>query len=129
MTEEVPPLPSTEPQEEKDLSHREYALVIWSHLLSLFTLGIFPLVVHFQHRNKHRFIAFHSLQSLLLVIPVVCSIAVATRFIAPLNIIYIYACTTLWGVMALVAASNANQGRWFELPVFGRVAKRMLTEK
>ncbi len=129
MIEEAPQPTNAMPPDEKNLSHREYAAVIWSHLLGLFTLGLFPLIVHLQYKKRNPFVAYHSLQSLLLVIPIVCSMALATRFIKPLNIIYIYACTVLWVAMALVAASNANQGRWFELPVFGRVAKRMLAER
>lgn len=125
MIEEPTPANSALP-EEKNLPEKEYSAVIWSHLLGLFTLGLFPLVVHLQYKKRSDFVAFHSLQSLLLVIPVICSMAIATRFLKPLNVIYIYACGVLWLAMALVAASNANQGRWFELPIFGRVAKRML---
>ncbi len=114
---------------EPNLTHKEYTLVIWSHLLGLFTLGIFPLKVYLQHRKSKPFVAFHALQSLLMSIPILGSLAISTRFVAPLNIIYIYACTTFWGVLALVAAAKANQGYWFELPLFGRVAKKMMEGK
>lgn len=115
-----------EPLPDYPVNNEEKNLVIWSHLLGLPTLGIYPLVVYYKHSGKTPFLAFHGLQSVLFSVPLVCSQAFAARFIAPLNIIYFMLSSLMWAFLALMAAAAANQGRWFNLPLFGASARKML---
>jgi uncharacterized membrane protein len=126
QTETQSEMQKPEPLPDYPLTNEEKNFVIWSHLLGLPTLGIYPYLIYYKHSGKTPFIAFHALQSVLFTAPLVFSMAFATRFIAPLNIIYFLLSSLMWVFLALMSAAAANQGRWFNLPLFGATARKLL---
>jgi uncharacterized Tic20 family protein len=110
-----------------------------AHLLTLLgyivTLGqyIAPLVIYLVYKDRSRFVAFHALRALffqLLALAVVIALVLFSivtlgcgiLLAAPLAIALAIAVL----VYTIIAAIQANNGVWYELPIVGRWARNTL---
>lgn len=111
-----------------------------AHLLTLLgyvvSLGqyIAPLVIYLVYKDQSRFVAFHALQSLFFqLLALVVTIALAIFSLVTLGVGLILALpvlVVLWIavlVYTIVAAIQANNGVWYELPFVGRWARNSLS--
>jgi uncharacterized protein len=115
---------------------------LWGMLAHLLTLlgyvvvvgeYIAPLVIYLVYKDRSRFVAFHALQALffqLLALAVAIALmlfSIATLgcgilLAAPLEIALAIAVL----VYTIIAAIQANNGVWYELPIVGRWARNTL---
>ena len=103
-----------------------------AHLLALLgyvvVVGeyIAPLVIYLVYKDRSRFVAFHALLALAVsvalmlfsIVTLGCGILLA----APLGIALAIAVL----VYTIIAAIQANNGVWYELPIVGRWARNTL---
>jgi uncharacterized protein len=115
---------------------------LWGMLAHLLTLlgyvvvvgeYIAPLVIYLVYKDRSRFVAFHALQALffqLLALAVtialmlfsVVTLGCGILLAAPLAIALAIAVL----VYTIIAAIQANNGVWYELPIVGRWARNTL---
>jgi uncharacterized Tic20 family protein len=115
---------------------------LWGMLAHLLTLlgyvvvvgeYIAPLVIYLVYKDRSRFVAFHALQALffqLLALAVtialmlfsVVTLGCGILLAAPLMIALAIAVL----VYTIIAAIQANNGVWYELPIVGRWARNTL---
>ena len=115
---------------------------LWGMLAHLLTLlgyvvvvgeYIAPLVIYLVYKDRSRFVAFHALQALFFqLLALAVSVALMLFFIvtlglglllaAPLEIALAIAVL----VYTIIAAIQANNGVWYELPIVGRWARNTL---
>jgi uncharacterized Tic20 family protein len=115
---------------------------LWGMLAHLLTLlgyvvvvgeYIAPLVIYLVYKDRSQFVAFHALQALffqLLALAVtialmlfsVVTLGCGILLAAPLEIALAIAVL----VYAIIAAIQANNGVWYELPIVGRWARNTL---
>ena len=110
-----------------------------AHLLTLLgyivTLGqyIAPLVIYLVYKDRSQFVAFHALQALFfqllalavaiaLVLFSIITLGRGLMLAAPLAIALAIAVL----VYTIIAAIQANNGVWYELPIVGRWARNTL---
>jgi len=110
-----------------------------AHLLTLLgyiiTLGqyIAPLVIYLVYKDRSPFVAFHALQALffqllalavgvVLVLFSIVTLGLGVLLAAPLAIALAIAVL----VYTIIAAIQANNGVWYELPIVGRWARNTL---
>ena len=115
---------------------------LWGMLAHLLTLlgyvvvvgeYIAPLVIYLVYKDRSQFVAFHALQALFfqllalavgiaLVLFSVVTLGLGLLLAAPLAIALAIAVL----VYAIIAAIQANNGVWYELPIVGRWARNTL---
>jgi uncharacterized Tic20 family protein len=115
---------------------------LWGMLAHLLTLlgyvvvvgeYIAPLVIYLVYKDRSQFVAFHALQALffqLLALAVVIALVLFSivtlgcgiLLAAPLTIALAIAVL----VYTIIAAIQANNGVWYELPIVGRWARNTL---
>jgi uncharacterized Tic20 family protein len=115
---------------------------LWGMLAHLLTLlgyvvvvgeYIAPLVIYLVYKDRSRFVAFHALQALFfqllalavgvaLVLFSVVTLGCGILLAAPLAIALAIAVL----VYTIIAAIQANNGVWYELPIVGRWARNTL---
>jgi len=115
---------------------------LWGMLAHLLTLlgyvvvvgeYIAPLVIYLVYKDRSQFVAFHALQALffqLLALAVVIALVLFSivtlgcgiLLAAPLAIALAIAVL----VYMIIAAIQANNGVWYELPIVGRWARNTL---
>jgi len=110
-----------------------------AHLLTLLgyivMLGqyIAPLVIYLVYKDRSQFVAFHALQALFfqllalavsvaLILFSVITLGLGVLLAAPLAIALAIAVL----VYTIIAAIQANNGVWYELPIVGRWARNTL---
>jgi uncharacterized Tic20 family protein len=110
-----------------------------AHLLTLLgyvvTLGQYlaPLVIYLIYKDRSPFVAFHALQALffqllalavgvVLVLFSIVTLGLGVLLAAPLAIALAIAVL----VYTIIAAIQANNGVWYELPIVGRWARNTL---
>ena len=110
-----------------------------AHLLTLLgyivTLGqyIAPLVIYLVYKDRSQFVAFHALQALFfqllalavgiaLVLFSIVTLGLGVLLAVPLGIALAIAVL----VYTIIAAIQANNGVWYELPIVGRWARNTL---
>jgi uncharacterized membrane protein len=134
------PQPSDISQREKDDAMASYLMMFasWAIGLPLPLINLIASIIYYYiNRKNSKFVAFHSLQSLLSQVPVSIlnagvigwgiGLLVAENpetniwpflgyvfFAAAVNILYI--------VLSIVALVQANKGRFYYMPYFGRLA-------
>jgi uncharacterized Tic20 family protein len=103
-----------------------------AHLLALLgyvvVVGeyIAPLVIYLVYKDRSRFVAFHALLALAVsvalmlfsIVTLGCGILLAAPLMIALAIAVL--------VYAIIAAIQANNGVWYELPIVGRWARNTL---
>lgn len=110
-----------------------------AHLLTLLgyvvSLGqyIAPLVIYLVYKDRSKFVAFHALQSLLfqlLALGVAIALVLLTVVTLGLGIIITLPAAIVLMIAVLVytiiAAIQANNGVWYELPFAGQWARNSL---
>ena len=128
-----------------EITEREKEDAMGAYFMMFAGLGLgFPLpfinliasVVYFTiHRKASRFVAFHSLQSLLEQIPVtVCNAALVGWLLAILftdlhfprefwiALVFVIAVNIADIVISVIALTRARKGRFFYMPLFGRLS-------
>ncbi len=134
----VLPQPHELSEREKDDAMAAYLMMFasWAIGLPLPLINLVAsLVYFFINRRTSKFVAFHALQSLMFHIPVVCLNTGAVAwlivllasgfhaigffliylvFVAMVNILYI--------VLSIIALLWAHRGRFYYMPLFGRIA-------
>jgi hypothetical protein len=115
---------------------------LWGMLAHLLTLlgyvvvvgeYIAPLVIYLVYKDRSRFVAFHALQALffqLLALAVtialmlfsIVTLGCGILLAVPLGIALAIAVL----VYTIIAAIQANNGIWYELPIVGRWARNTL---
>jgi uncharacterized Tic20 family protein len=110
-----------------------------AHLLTLLgyivTLGqyIAPLVIYLVYKDRSQFVAFHALQALFfqllalavsvaLILFSIVTLGLGVLLAVPLAIALAIAVL----VYTIIAAIQANNGVWYELPIVGRWARNTL---
>jgi len=89
-------------------------------MLALIFAGItflVPLIIFLIKKDESKFVAFHSLQGLLLSLAVVLAILITCGLLSPL----------VWPagvVIGIIWGTKANGGEWAELPVVGGWARQ-----
>ena len=108
---------------------------LWGMLAHLLTLlgyvvvvgaYIAPLVIYLVYKDRSRFVAFHALLALAVsvalmlfsIVTLGCGILLAAPLMIALAIAVL--------VYAIIAAIQANNGVWYELPIVGRWARNTL---
>jgi uncharacterized Tic20 family protein len=103
-----------------------------AHLLALLgyvvVVGeyIAPLVIYLVYKDRSRFVAFHALLALAVsvalmlfsIVTLGCGILLAAPLMIALAIAVL--------VYTIIAAIQANNGVWYELPIVGRWARNTL---
>ncbi len=112
--------------QDNNLTSDERTWAMLAHLLGLLTGFLAPLIIYLVHKDRSRFVAFHSLQALyfqiaiLLLWLILFCIAVITlgfgAILFPIPIV-------LSLVFEIIATIRANQGEWYEIPVVGAMAR------
>jgi uncharacterized Tic20 family protein len=110
-----------------------------AHLLTLLgyivTLGqyIAPLVIYLVYKDRSRFVAFHALQALFFqLLALAVSVALVLFSIVTLGCGILLAVPLMIAlaiavlVYMIIAAIQANNGVWYELPIVGRWARNTL---
>jgi len=115
---------------------------LWGMLAHLLTLlgyvvvvgeYIVPLVIYLVYKDRSRFVAFHALQALFfqllalavsvaLVLFSIVTLGCGILLAVPLGIALAIAVL----VYTIIAAIQANNGVWYELPIVGRWARNTL---
>jgi uncharacterized Tic20 family protein len=115
---------------------------LWGMLAHLLTLlgyvvvvgeYIVPLVIYLVYKDRSRFVAFHALQALFfqllalavsvaLVLFSIVTLGCGILLAVPLGIALAIAVL----VYMIIAAIQANNGVWYELPIVGRWARNTL---
>jgi uncharacterized Tic20 family protein len=115
---------------------------LWGMLAHLLTLlgyvvvvgeYIVPLVIYLVYKDRSQFVAFHALQALFfqllalavsvaLVLFSIVTLGCGILLAAPLAIALAIAVL----VYTIIAAIQANNGVWYELPIVGRWARNTL---
>jgi uncharacterized protein len=115
---------------------------LWGMLAHLLTLlgyvvvvgeYIAPLVIYLVYKDRSRFVAFHALQALFfqllalavsvaLVLFSIVTLGCGILLAVPLGIALAIAVL----VYTIIAAIQANNGVWYELPIVGRWARNTL---
>lgn len=132
------PQPGEITQREKDDAMGAYLMMFaaWAFGLPLPLLNLVAALIYFYvNRKVSRFVAFHSLQSLLSQVPVsllnvavlawligilVTGLLFSPRFFAALALAAL--ANVLYLVFSVVALARARRGQYYYMPVFGRVA-------
>jgi len=110
-----------------------------AHLLTLLgyivTLGqyIAPLVIYLVYKDRSQFVAFHALQALffqLLALAVVIALTLFSIITLGLGVLLAVPLAIALAIAVLVytiiAAIQANNGVWYELPIVGRWVRNTL---
>lgn len=115
---------------------------LWGMLAHLLTLlgyvvwlgqYIVPLVLYLVYKDRSRFVAFHALQALLLqllalgvsvALVLLTIVTLGLGLIATLPLAIALAVALL--VYTIIAAIQANNGVWYELPIVGQWARTSL---
>jgi Uncharacterized protein conserved in bacteria, COG3296 len=115
---------------------------LWGMLAHLLTLlghvvvvgaYIAPLVIYLVYKDRSRFVAFHALQALFfqllalavsvaLILFSIVTLGLGLLLAVPLGIALAIAVL----VYTIIAAIQANNGVWYELPIVGRWARNTL---
>jgi uncharacterized Tic20 family protein len=123
---------------EKDDAMGAYLMMFaaWAVGLPLPILNLIAAVIYFYVNKKtSRFVAFHSLQSLLSQIPVTLINVVLIVWLVRIlftgmtwttgfftYLIVMVLCNVLYVIISIVALGRAKKGNFFYFPFFGRVA-------
>jgi uncharacterized Tic20 family protein len=115
---------------------------LWGMLAHLLTLlgyvvvvgeYIAPLVIYLVYKDRSRFVAFHALQSLffqLLALAVTIALMLFSVVTLGLGLLLAIPLAIALAIAVLVytiiAAIQANNGVWYELPIVGRWARNTL---
>ncbi|MCA1595173.1 MAG: DUF4870 domain-containing protein [Chloroflexi bacterium] len=98
-------------------------LAMAAHLLGFFTGFIGPLIVYLVKRDQSRFVAYHSLQAVFFQVAINIGYAIAGALCAILiGIPLLIALPIVSLVFAVMAGLAANSGKWYEIPVVGKLA-------
>lgn len=132
------PQPAEISQREKEDAMGAYLMMFaaWAFGLPLPLLNLVAAIIYFYVNKKvSRFVAFHSLQSLLSQVPVsllnvgllawVIRILVLDASFLPaffVALIFVVLVNVLYIVFSVVALARARRGQYYYMPVFGRMA-------
>ena len=138
MSDFVLPQPAELTEKEKDDAMGAYLMMFaaWGVGLPLPVLNVVAAIIyHFLNRKSSRFVAFHSLQSLLSQLPVsaanvsllawIIRNLVAEAGFSPAFFSYMFLAIALNGlylILSIVGMIRAKKGRFFYFPTFGRIA-------
>jgi Uncharacterized protein conserved in bacteria, COG3296 len=112
-----------------------HLLTLLGYIVTLGTLGqyIAPLVIYLVYKDRSQFVAFHALQALFfqllalavgiaLVLFSIVTLGCGILLAVPLGIALAIAVL----VYMIIAAIQANNGVWYELPIVGRWVRNTL---
>ena len=118
------------------LSPDERMMAMLAHILAIFTGFIAPLVIYLIRKDQSRFVAFHAMQSLMLVgayivIMIVLYILVfiitlVTMGIGAVLYIPLMILAFVPMIFQILAGVHANNGEWYEYPVIGQMARKQV---
>ena len=104
-------------QPEGSPTQDERMIAAVSHGMTFFEGGIFgPLIIYLIKKDSSPFIAFHSLQSLYFGIAFLV-ISLVTCGLGAVVLVWPYL------IFEAIATYKAYEGEWYELPIFGRMAR------
>ena len=99
-----------------------------AHILGIATIIFGPLMIFMIMRTQSRFVAFHALQATLFQCVITAGYAASFIINPKPNHIVFFGTLALSIVMGAMAALAANQGEWYEIPVIGPIAKKLIKE-
>jgi len=108
-----------------------------AYILAIFTSWLGPLILFLVKKDQSKFVAFHSMQALVLVgaifvvgvVANVLSAVLGSMHLGAIGLILILAASLIgFGgfVLNILAAIAASKGQWYEMPVVGAYAKRFV---
>jgi len=102
-------------------------LAMLSYILGIFTGFLGPLILWLVKKDQSKFIAFHSLQALLLHGVVVVGYILSSFLVILLIGLLTYPAFFVLGlVFSILAGLAANRGEWYEIPVIGAFARQQV---
>jgi len=103
------------------VSQDEKNLGLLSHIITLVSSFIAPLIIYILKKNESEFVAAHARESLnfQITIVIVCFIC----FISIIGILFIWAVGIYAFVLVIVATIRANEGRLYQYPFCIRLLK------
>lgn len=111
-SDEIPAYPVT--QDEKNLG-------LLSHIITLISSFIAPLIIYILKKNESEFVAAHAKESLNFQITVV--IACTICFISIIGILFLWVVGIYAFILVLVATIRASEGRLYKYPFCIRLLK------
>lgn len=100
-------------------THQEEALAALAHALGIVTSFIGPGIVYFVNRDKSTFIRFHALQAAVFQLAIAILITISNTVHILQGGIFFLGIVVANFAFALMAASAANKGEWYEIPYVG----------
>ena len=111
---------------------------LWGMLAHLLTLlgyvvvvgaYIAPLVIYLDYKDRSQYVAFHALQALIfqqLALAVAIALVLFSIVTLGLGVLLAVPLAIAVLVYTIIAAIQANNGVWYELPIVGRWARNTL---
>lgn len=100
-------------------------MAMLAYLLGIVTGFIGPLILWLLKKDQSKFVAYHSLQALLLhAIVVLGYILSSVLFIVVIGFITMPVFVVLGLVFSILAGLAANRGEWYDIPIIGKIARQ-----
>jgi len=114
----------SDPMTTSEISQDEKNMAMIAAILGIVTGWLGPLIIFLIKKDQSRYVAYYSLQSLIL-----GGCVFVASFVAAIPIVgwIVYAVVAIANlVLQISAAMAANRGEWYEAPIVGKFAKQQL---
>ena len=107
------------------VSPDDKTMAMLAYILGIFTGFLGPLVLWLVKKDQSKFVAFHSLQALLLHAAVTVGYIIAgVLTLVLVGWLLFPAVGILSLVFSILAGLAANRGEWYNIPVIGPIARQ-----
>jgi len=107
------------------VSPDDKTLAMLAYILGIFTGFLGPLVLWLVKKDQSKFVAFHSLQALLLhAVVTIGYIISSVLFIVFVGFLTMPVFGLLGLVFSIIAGLAANRGEWYDIPVIGKIVRQ-----
>ena len=107
------------------ITQDDKTMAMLAYILGIFTGFIGPLVLWLVKKDQSKFIAYHSLQALLLHAVVTIGYVLSSVLVVVFIGFLTYPAFFVLGlVFSILAGLAANKGDWYDIPVIGKIARQ-----
>ncbi len=107
------------------ITQDDKTMAMLAYFLGIVTGFVGPLVLWVLKKDQSKFVAFHSLQALLLHAVVVIGYILSGLLVFVLIGFVTYPAFFLLGlVFSILAGLAANRGEWYDIPILGKIARQ-----
>ena len=107
------------------ISPDDKTMAMLAYILGIFTGFLGPLVLWLVKKDQSKFVAFHSLQALLLhAVVTIGYIISSVLFIVFVGFLTMPVFGLLGLVFSIIAGLAANRGEWYDIPVIGKIVRQ-----